>query len=78
MSKSLVISDDLYERLENSAHQKGLESVEQLLETWQTAENDLRRRRKTVEKIDSLRSRLFQVYGKMPDSVDLVREDRTR
>ena len=78
MSKSLVISDDLYERLENSAHQKGLESVEQLLETWQTAENDLRRRRKTVEKIDSLRSRLFQVYGKMPDSVDLIREDRGR
>ena len=78
MSKSLVISDDLYESLDNAAHQKGLESVEQLLETWQTAENDLRRRRKTVEKIDSLRSRLFQVYGKMPDSVDLIREDRTR
>ena len=32
MSKPLVISDDLYERLEYVAHQKGLKSIEKLLE----------------------------------------------
>ena len=78
MSRTLVVSDDLYGRLERVARQKGLGSVEQLLETWHASENDLRNRRETVEKIDALRSKLFQTYGEMPDSVGLLREDRAR
>ncbi len=78
MSKTLVISDDLYERLEYVAHQKGLKSIEKLLESWQAAENDLSKRREIVDRIDVLRSRLFRTYGQMPDSVDLIREDRAR
>lgn len=78
MSKTLSLPDDLYERLENAAHQKGFKNIEQLLESWQLAEIDLLKRRETVDKIDALRNRLFQRYGQMPDSVDLIREDRAR
>ena len=31
-----------------------------------------------VRQIDNLRQQLCATYGTMPDSVDLVREDRTR
>ena len=78
MSKTLSISDDLYERLESVARQKGLNNIEQLLESWQIAEDTLHKRQVTVDKIDTLRKRLFHTYGQMPDSVDLVREDRAR
>ena len=78
MGKTLSLPDDLYDRLENAAHQKGLKNIEQLLESWQIAEDDLLKRRETVDKIDALRNRLFQRYGQMPDSTDLIREDRTR
>ena len=78
MSKTLVVSDDLYDRLEHAARQRGLMSVEQLIETWQASEEELRNRRKTVEKIDALRSRLLHAYGQMPDSVDLLHQDRAR
>jgi hypothetical protein len=43
MSHSLTISDNLYARLEAAARRRGLESVEQLLETWQTTEEELAR-----------------------------------
>lgn len=39
---------------------------------------ELRRRRTAVRGIDKLREKLYSKYGKMPDSADLVREDRTR
>ena len=78
MSKTLIISDDLYARLEQAAHQKGLKSIQKLLESWQISKEDLRKRRETVEKIDTLRSRLFKRYGQMPDSTCLIREDRAR
>jgi hypothetical protein len=78
MSKTLHISDDLYERLEHVARQKGLSNIEQLLESWQLAEDRLHKRREAVDKIDALRNRLFYTYGQMPDSADLIREDRGR
>jgi len=78
MGKTLSLPDDLYDRLENAAHQKGLKNIEQLLESWQIAEDNLLKRRETVEKIDALRNKLFQKYGQMADSTDLIREDRAR
>ena len=78
MSKTLSISDDLFERLEYVARQRGLNNIEQLLESWQIAEDTPHKRQETVDKIDTLRNRLFHTYGQMPDSVDLVREDRAR
>lgn len=78
MSKTLSISDDLYERLEYVARQKGLYNIEQLLESWQTAEVNLYKRQETVNKIDALRNRLYHKHGQMPDSVTFIQEDRAR
>ncbi len=78
MGKSLVISERLYEKLEAMARQRGLANVEQLLEEWQAREANLCRRREAVLRIDALREKLRDVYGEMPDSVSLIREDRER
>jgi len=78
MSKTLSISDDLYERLEFATRQKGLKNIEQLLESWQIVKDDLQIRQESVDKIDALRKRLFHKYGEMSDSVDFIREDRAR
>jgi hypothetical protein len=78
MSHELVIPDSLYSRLEEAARLRGLNNVEQLLEAWQAEEAELRQRRAVVREIDKLRERLFATYGEMPDSTDLIREDRSR
>src|SRR5438876_3946469 len=41
MSQTLTISDQLLARLEAAARRRGLNSVEQLLETWQASEEEL-------------------------------------
>lgn len=41
MSRTLSISDPLLSRLEAAARRRGLNSVEQLLETWQPGEEEL-------------------------------------
>ena len=43
MSQTLTISDHLLARLEAAARRRGLNSVEQLLETWQAREEELAR-----------------------------------
>lgn len=77
MSRTVIVSDDVYERLEAAARRRGLESVEQLLEAWKP-DDDLQSRQTTVNRIDALRERLFAEYGEMADSTTLVREDRER
>ena len=78
MSRTITISDELYARLEAEAQARGLKSIERLLEEWEQNEAALKQRRDVVQRIDSLRERLFARYGEMPDSVELVREDRAR
>jgi hypothetical protein len=78
MGRSLTISDTLYAWLEAEAQNRGLSTIEDLLEQWRALEHDLRQRQETVRKIDALRERLFAKYGEMPDSVVLLREDRAR
>jgi hypothetical protein len=78
MSRTIKISDQLYVKLEAEARMRGLDSVEHLLEQWQAPEIESRRRKEVVQEIDDLRSRLFAKYGEMPDSVELLREDRAR
>ena len=78
MSRTLTISDGLYDRLEASAHMHGMTSIEQLLEAWQAREDELVRRQEVVRQIDALRERLFATYGELPDSVAFIREDRER
>jgi len=78
MSRTMTISDELYERLEAEARRRGLATVEEFLEGLQIREADLARREEVVREIDHLREGLFARYGEMPDSVDLLREDRAR
>lgn len=77
MSRTLTISDELYARLEREAQIRGL-SIERLLEEWQSSDASLHQRKDVVRGIDALREHLFSKYGEMPDSTDLLREDRAR
>ena len=78
MSRTLTISDELYAKLEAEARLRGLDTVEKLLEQWRLPETESQGRIEVVREIDYLRSRLFAKYGELPDSVDLLREDRAR
>ena len=77
MSRTLTISDELYARLEKEAQIRGL-SIEHLIEEWERSEASLLERKDVVSEINTLREHLFSKYGEMPDSSDLVREDRAR
>ena len=77
MSRTVTVPDDVYERLERTAQRRGLQSVEQLLTEWHP-DDDIQTRQATVARIDALRERLLTHYGEMPDSIDLLREDRER
>jgi hypothetical protein len=78
LSRTLTISDALYDRLEAVAQMRGLNSIEQLLEKWQAREDEVLRRQDVVRRIDALREQLFATSGELPDSVALIREDRER
>ena len=78
MSRTLTISDELYARLEAEARSRGIDTVEEFLDRIQIPEAELSRREDVVREIDHLRERLLATYGQMPDSVDLLREDRAR
>ena len=78
MSRTLTISDELYERLESEARKRGVKTVEELLDRLQSVDTEIPLRENVVRQIDVLRERLFARYGQMPDSVELVREDRAR
>ncbi len=78
MSRTLTISDKLYQRLEAEAVARGFENVEQLLEEHASNGSDYSQRRAVVDNIDRLRNRLAAKYGEMPDSTNLIRDDRGR
>lgn len=78
MSRTLTIPDELYERLEAEAQAHGLQGVESLLNSIARRKNSLSDRREAVRSIDALRDELFAKYGEMPDSTELLREDRER
>jgi predicted CopG family antitoxin len=82
MSRTITVSDDLYTRLEQAASKRGLANVEQLLEKVDEAPTvsaeELRRRREAGEWVEALHAQMVEKYGLMPDSADLVREDRER
>ncbi len=78
MNQTLVIPDTLYQRLLSVARERGMENIEQLLETWGNHDHEAEQRQEVVWRIDALRERLFAKYGEMPDSVELIRADRER
>lgn len=80
MGQVLKISDALYEELAAIARERGLQSIEellqQMLETWRSEDKDLEYRQRIVEEIKLLREHLTSRYGPMPDSIELIRADR--
>ena len=86
MSRTITVSDQTYQRLEAETRARGLKSIEQLLEqlpltaadSRALSEAELERRREAVDRIIAIQERLSRTYGMMPDSVDLIREDRER
>ncbi len=75
--RTLIIEDQLFERLDRTARTEGLDGVEQLVVKISKPEPD-DDRRKAVGRIRNLRKRLQTRYGEMPDSTELIREDRAR
>lgn len=73
----LMISQALYERLSAESQLRGF-SIEQLLEEWERRDSEIRQRQEVGKRIDALRERIFAQYGEMPDSTELLREDRAR
>ncbi len=87
MSVTINIPEKTYKSLEYQAHKREFESVEQFLEKlteqFEREENDswekeLKRRREQVERIKEFRQKIKEKYGVMPDSTEIIREDRMR
>ena len=78
MSQTLTVSNSTYQWLQAEAEKRGLNSIKALLEAWQAEDDDLRQRREIVGEIKALQQELYEKYGEMSDSVDLIREDRDR
>ncbi len=81
MNQTLTISENLYRRLLSESQARGL-SIEQLVEKaveeWERQDAEIKRREEAVDRIVALRERMREKYGMMPDSVELIREDRER
>jgi hypothetical protein len=75
LSHHLTISNELYERLDAEARHRGLDDVEGLLAEIAAGAGG---RRDALRQIDDLRERLRTKYGELPDSVELLRDDRAR
>jgi hypothetical protein len=78
MSQTVIVSDNLYKRLQTEAHRQGLNGVEDLLELWTAGVHSDHQRRETVREIRAFRERMHTKYGEAVDSVELLRADRMR
>lgn len=76
MSVTITISDETYKKLETIAKSRGFEKVEDFLGEWE--ELELANRREVVDGIRKFHQRMKEKYGVMPNSVDILREDRMR
>jgi len=76
MSVTLTVSEKTYLKLQNIARNKGFEDVENFLDQWEDSETF--NRREVVEDIRQFRQQMKEKYGVMPDSTEIIREDRMR
>jgi hypothetical protein len=53
-------------------------SVEELLDEWERKDSEIRRRQEVGREIDEIFERMAAKYAVMPDSAELIREDRER
>ena len=73
--QTLTISVELYDRLVAEAQLRGI-TIEQLLEEWERKDSEIRRRQEAGQRADEIFERMAAKYGMMPDSAELIREDR--
>ena len=80
MSVTITISNETYQSLEDLAQLRGKQSVEQLLEDFKSVERqkESEKRREIGKSIRDFQKRMSEKYGVMPNSADLVSEDRAR
>ena len=78
MSHTLIISENLYKKLKTTATEQGYESIEALIEEWFAKQEAELYRQEIVRQINTVREKLFDVYGETADSIDLIRTDRSR
>jgi hypothetical protein len=78
MSRTVTVSDEVYARLEAEARRRGLGGVEPLIQRWADESEGRARRAQAFAVADAVRARLFAELPPMPDSTDLLREDRER
>ena len=76
MSKTVKVSDETYSLLKSRAQRYELDSVERLLD--EIAQDELENRGRVVDRIMEFQKRMGEKYGLMPDSAELIREDRVR
>ncbi|HMV84932.1 MAG TPA: hypothetical protein PLQ88_12715 [Blastocatellia bacterium] len=70
-----MISDGLLNRLQSRAQLHGV-SLEQLLDEWERKDAEIEQRQEAGRRIDEIFARMSAKYGVMPDSAELIREDR--
>jgi hypothetical protein len=83
MSVTLTISEETYRKLQTTAQIHGKKNVEKLLEDWSDEqfverEKELARRKEVGDRIRKFQKQMGKKYGLMPDSTELIREDRNR
>ncbi|MBA3784780.1 MAG: hypothetical protein H0X15_04460 [Acidobacteria bacterium] len=76
MSVTLTISEETYQKLKNIAQSRGFEDVGKFLDEWE--ELELANRREVVDGILKFHKKMKEKYGVMPDSTEILREDRMR
>ncbi len=76
MSVTLTVSEETFKKLENVARSRGFEDVGKFLDEWK--ELELANRREVVEDILEFHEKMKEKYGVMPDSTEIIREDRMR
>lgn len=77
MGRAVNLSEETYTELEKMAHSLGDGDIERLIKQW-LREAELRRRQELGRRIDEHREQMFAKYGVMPDSTELIRQDRER
>ncbi|HEY0069780.1 MAG TPA: hypothetical protein VGE04_07415 [Chloroflexia bacterium] len=77
MSKLMALDDELYGKLEQLATRNGSDNVESVIAKL-SQEVSARRRSEAVRQIKELYTYMKAKYGRMENSVNLIREDRAR
>ena len=75
MGRAVDFSEETYTQLEKMAQTLGFENIERLIKEW-LWEAELRRRQELGRRIDEHREEMYAKYGLMPDSTELIRQDR--